>query len=219
MRTWPFRQYNLNDIDSNFTLNTTGDDGIFAAYGNGAFFGDGFTTIPVGNVFPGADSFVYSPLATIQIAPSGTTASMFAGITLKASLTTDENGDQLRWNKDRLNDLNAVLSGQPMPVMKQGVIAIQNYCFEGYPLPGKVGVISNNGNGKVVALNYADIEASGYSYNQIIGRFMSDAPTMVINQLTGQYSIFEITAGIPGFPYSSGAVTGTFIDLFHIYAT
>lgn len=133
----PFRDYNEKDVINFYTLS-----GVPLPVGNGvlvAITGAGFVaTGPdvvemIGDYAqgPGQTSFLnnvvaqrYGALPKITFAQSGVQP---LGLTLFDCTEFDENGEPLRYNPRKAAEIEAVISGQAMPVVTKGVFRISGF--------------------------------------------------------------------------------------------
>lgn len=162
LRILPFRQYNENDVvnlyasdkaNTQVTDSGLGDAGIFVAvsagdltdgpvsYETNAYLGK--TDYP----FVGADQL---PVVTAKVTPA-TTGDTPLGVTLAQTAQQDENGEKLIYYPQKQLELQAVHSGQAVPVLTRGIVTLSPAAFDGsIPAPGtNVVTISPDGNGKL----------------------------------------------------------------------
>ena len=146
-RLLPFRQYDENDVINLFALTTStnllttkpaadGDhcDGVFVGVSNGNA-GDSVIDLDDGNdVFfqnysspLGRNPYPTNPM---KVAAAGS-GSAVMGVTLKSTLSIDENNEQLLFNPVKKDELQAVLSGQTVPVLTKGVVTLTAKAVEG----------------------------------------------------------------------------------------
>ena len=146
-RLLPFRQYDENDVVNLFALDAdaVGGGGLKAIQpedddinADGVLVG-----VTAGNLGgnPGEDVIDVSedsrfmasynspvgrnpyPTNPLKVAP-GTSGDAALGVTLRQTLSVDENGESLLFNPIKKDELNAVLSGQTVPVLSKGVISV-----------------------------------------------------------------------------------------------
>lgn len=181
-RLLPFRQYDENDVVNLYALrcdnlqlitqkpgadgnNADGvlvqvEDGnlnegaINASTENGAFQ-NGYSS-PIGrNPYP------ENPLK-ITVAKSGQAT---LGVTLAQTLSIDENNEQLLFNPVKKDELNAVLSGQTVPVLTKGLITVHEN--------GTVATVSNELTvGSKVAANQGKFVEAAAADKNFIGRVL-----------------------------------------------
>tara|TARA_Y100001938_G_C8101618_1_gene442291 strand:+ start:2083 stop:2757 length:675 start_codon:yes stop_codon:yes gene_type:complete len=190
-RLLPFRQYDENDVVNLFALDADSlttqlkamspkDDGINADgvlvgvtagnLGGAGNVGDpdvvdvsedsrfmASYTSPVGrNPYP------TNPL---KVAP-GSSGTAALGVTLRQTLSVDENGESLLFNPIKKDELNAVLSGQTVPVLSKGVITVSaNGMSDTAENTFAVGgALAQDGNGK-----FCDKQSSDVQVGSIMG--------------------------------------------------
>ena len=139
-RLLPFRQYDENDVvnlfaldadkGSNLQLAKPNDDGInadgvlVAVSAGDMVLND---TVDVSEDARFANSYSSpvgrSPYPTnpLKVSPTASGAAPL-GVTFRQTLTNDENGESLLFNPVKKDELNAVLSGQTVPVLTKGII-------------------------------------------------------------------------------------------------
>jgi hypothetical protein len=149
LRLLPFRQYNETDVINLYKVVPTGTNSMASPFVNGGndngvlvkvSAGD-FTLDPVsyeantaasdgGNYlgktdypFIGRDQYPTVNLA-VNEAASGQAGCL--GVTLRQTLTYDENGEKLLYNPQKAIEMQAVLTGQAVPVLTKGVITLDN---------------------------------------------------------------------------------------------
>jgi len=152
-RLLPFRQYDENDVVNLFALDISSitdfttklpssdginADGVLVKVSNGDGTGgdvndygteqsDMFATYssPVGrNPYP------FNPL---RVAPATAGDSGAIGLTLNQTLHVDENGEKLLFNPVKKDELQAVLSGQTVPVISKGIVTLNEVAFDTVP--------------------------------------------------------------------------------------
>ncbi|MDG1089688.1 MAG: hypothetical protein P8P37_02335 [Candidatus Marinimicrobia bacterium] len=194
-RLLPFRQYDENDVVNLFALNakTLGvdlklmkpsaddinADGVLVSVENGNMVDNDV------NSFGEDDRFMNSydspvgrnpyPTNPLKIAPaaSGTRP---LGVTLNQTLAVDENGESLLFNPVKKDELQAVLSGQTVPVLGKGIITVHQSAVE-YQAQGNYGLpivgdrLISAGGGKFASV--APNAAAGVKANQAIGQVLA----------------------------------------------
>lgn len=191
----PLRQYAEAEVVNFFSLNVTGQNGMFVSYVTGnqnPDFANGYSTLSVGAPYTNIVSNRY--LNTRQVKPSqvGDTKWQCAGVTLHTTAEFDENGNKLILQpSDAVTERGYVLSGQSVPILKRGIISLVMNQVDGTPLPGYVGALT--GNGRITVLNPTAFNVTGLGNiaNSIVGRFISSTGTN--NYVTaGGYAQFEV---------------------------
>ena len=168
IRLLPFRQYNETDVINLFALDmggasnvglnglnqmddpfTTGanDAGILVKITAGDMNDDpivyetrsylGKTDYP--NV--GRNQYPVNPLK-VQMCNSGDAA---FGVTLRQTLTHDENGEKLIYYPQKAEELYAVQTGQTVPVLTRGLITLNHTAIEGTPALGDPLMVGDRG--------------------------------------------------------------------------
>jgi len=156
LRLYPFRQYSDHDVinmfanqivDDNPSTNGNGSAGVLVKVLSGNLKKDviefassssylGKTDYP----FLGADKYPQVPLRCI----AATTGNPVLGVTLNQTIANDENGEKLIYNPIKADELQAVLSGQAVPVATKGLFTFANtaYTESATFIPGNVAVVS-----------------------------------------------------------------------------
>ena len=88
----------------------------------------------------GADKYPQVPLRCI----AATTGAPVLGVTLNQTIANDENGEKLIYNPIKADELQAVLSGQAVPVATRGLFTFSNsaYTESATFIPGNLAVVS-----------------------------------------------------------------------------
>ena len=156
LRLYPFRQYSDHDVinlfanqivDDNPSTDGDGSAGVLVKVLSGDLKKDtidfmasssylGKTDYP----FLGADNYPTVPLRCI----AATTGAPVLGVTLNQTVANDENGEKLIYNPIKRDELQAVLSGQAVPVATKGLFTFANTAYtEGATfIPGNLAVVS-----------------------------------------------------------------------------
>jgi len=156
LRLYPFRQYSDHDVINMFANQIVDDDpstdgdgsaGVLVKVLSGNLKKDvvefassssylGKTDYP----FLGADKYPQVPLRCI----AATTGAPVLGVTLNQTIKNDENGEKLIYNPIKRDELQAVLSGQAVPVATRGLFTFNKTAYtEGATfIPGNVAVVS-----------------------------------------------------------------------------
>lgn len=142
-RLLPFRQYDENDVVNLFSLDATtlstdlklmkpGDDdinadGVLVSVTNGNMTEN--DVIEVGEDSRFANNYSSPvgrnpyPTNPLKVAPAASGVTPL-GVTLNQTLAVDENGESLLFNPIKKDELQAVLSGQTVPVLSKGIITV-----------------------------------------------------------------------------------------------
>lgn len=197
IRLLPFRQYNETDVINLYKVDPTGANKMDKPFENGgndagvlvkavlANFDDdpvGYVTDPyLGKTdypFIGRDQYPTVPLA-VNEALSGQAGVL--GVTLRQTLTHDENGEKLLYYPQKAIEMQAVLTGQAVPILTRGVItldgdtafttqptAIGNYVFPSSTEGGKFEAKAYAGSvsASTPVMNIGTVIASGNRVNR-----------------------------------------------------
>lgn len=193
-RLLPFRQYDENDVVNLFSLDADtlavdlrnmkpgadgiNADGVLVSVTNGAMGGD---VIDVGEDSRFANNYSSPvgrnpyPTNPLKVAPAASGARPL-GVTLNQTLATDENGESLLFNPVKKDELQAVLSGQTVPVLGKGIITVHSNAIEyqaqgAYGLPKVGDKLISAGGGKFAAVP-ANAQP-GVAANQGIGQVLA----------------------------------------------
>lgn len=182
LRLYPFRQYSEYDVVNLFASDTV--DTLPSTNGNGS--AGVFVKVSAGNLdldpityatndtvlgktdypFLGAAQYPSVPLTFT----AATTGAPVLGITLNQTLLTDENGEKLLYNPIKRAELQAVLSGQAVPVATRGIFTLADTAIDWVDAnmapnshllislnAGKVSGLSSVNNGPTLSGNYTII--------------------------------------------------------------
>ena len=83
----------------------------------------------------GYNAYPYNGM-TVEPAGAGEVA---VGITLRETLAYDENGEKLLYYKQKLDEAQAVLPGQTVPVLTRGLVLLDSSAFDAYDHDGDGG--------------------------------------------------------------------------------
>lgn len=182
----PLRTVDENDIINEYALAGVTEQGTFVKISSGSLT-DGFGQVGAsfGAAFDGTSSPQWGTKNQITEITSGDLAVDVLGITLYNVLAVDENGENLKYNKQKREELHAVLIGDSVPVAQKGRFILGPEAFEvvgaapdfGSSVMPAVGdriVPSNNTNGKVDIVPKAKIvaspaDATEYTQEQVLG--------------------------------------------------
>lgn len=147
----PFRDYSEHEVINLFALQGEGNKGMFVtSVGSGWNFNTP-SAFDDNSSINGTVSSRFNVPHLIKPAPSGTTASMVLGMTLKDVRSFDENGYPLKFEPKKAAERDLIISGEAVPVVKRGVFVYSG--INGSPAFGSGLAISDAGDGslKVVA--------------------------------------------------------------------
>ena len=215
LRLYPFRQYSDNDVINMFASDTV--DATPSTNGNGS--AGVFVKVSAGNLdldpiqytaaditdtlgkadypFLGAAQYPAVPLQ-FTAATAGTPV---LGITLNQTLAADENGERLLYNPVKRAELQAVLTGQAVPVATKGIFTLADTAIDWVDASMSVNnhlVISANA-GKVSGLSAATVSPITGT-TSIIGRILGTGQRVSQNgksdyfagTTTGKYALVQI---------------------------
>jgi len=211
-RLLPFRQYDENDV-INLFANATSDDkpstngngsaGVFVSISNGDLKLDPVTYVdhtPLGGTFDHTKN--QYPEVTLKVTAAGVAAKAgeVIGVTLKQTLEKDENEEKLLYNPVKKDELQAVLSGQAVPIATRGIFTLTSDAVDAtltstWPQPGYAVVMGPETAGKVSGIAfdslYADYSTSagtntttGTNFG-VGGTFVSYGPASVLGTWLG----------------------------------
>lgn len=213
LRLYPFRQYSEHDVinlfasdtaDSTPSTNGNGSAGVFVKVSAGNLDLDPITYATNDTVlgktdypFLGAAQYPSVPL-TFTAATAG---SPVLGITLNQTLLTDENGEKLLYNPVKRAELQAVLSGQAVPVATRGVFTLADTAIDWVDASMTVNnhlIISANA-GKVSGLAASTVSPITGT-TSIVGRILATGQRVSQNgksdyfagATTGKYALVQI---------------------------
>jgi hypothetical protein len=215
IRLLPFRQYNEQDVVNLFSFecegwlesvdpftNGTHDAGVLVGVTNGDL-AEGPTKYIDAN-YLGKTSYPHVgknqyPVVPIKVGPATGNASAL-GVTLKQTLTHDENGEKLIYYPQKALELNAVKSGDAVPVLSRGVITLDDGAFETFPAPGQYLNASTTTPGKFNAVGgtVSTSTALGVAHCLATGERVADADTDYFADSssggteTGKYAIIKL---------------------------
>ncbi len=188
-RLLPFRQYDENDVinlfanaasDANPTTNGNGSAGVFVSIQAGNFSKDPITYVnrtELGASYGHTRNQYPEVQLKVVAAPVASKAGEVVGVTLKQTIEADENGEKLLYNPVKKDELQAVLSGQAVPVASRGIFTLTSDAIDNgggvmdtHPTPGQACVISPETAGKVSGVAFTTLyggvltSATGYAH-------------------------------------------------------
>jgi hypothetical protein len=123
----------------------------------------------------GSAANVYTPRwfvpNKIQTATSGAAAREVLGMALYSVQETDNLGRKLIYDPVKKDELNVLLSGEAMPVVKRGLFKINDAGYVGTPAVNSLGTVGEDG--KITALTYAELTGAGMTEEYVIGHWVS----------------------------------------------
>lgn len=188
LRLYPYRQYSEHDVINLFASDTA--DSAPSTNGNGS--AGVFVKVSAGNldldpITYAANSYLGKtdyPFVGANLYPSvpltftaATTGAPVLGITLNQTLQYDENGEKLLYRPEKRAELQAVLSGQVVPVATRGTFMLADTAIDWVDAnmaPNSHLIISTNA-GKVSGLASTTVPSTGtplWNYT-IVGRVLA----------------------------------------------
>jgi hypothetical protein len=159
-RILPYRDYSEHDVVNLFALDTAGltladckeagsgdwDSGVVVKVKAGTLPGDvpskldsasgdklrDYLGASFGSAHIGYNAYPSNGM-TVEPAGAGDVA---VGITLRETLAYDENGEKLLYYKQKLDETQAVLPGQTVPVLTRGLVLLDSNAVTGDPAVG-----------------------------------------------------------------------------------
>ncbi len=144
LRLYPFRQYSDVDVinmfasdtvDANPSTNGNGSAGVFVKVSAGNLDLDPiqYTATDITNTLGKTDypflGAVQYPAVPLQFT-AATAGVPVLGMTLNQTLATDENGERLLFNRVKRAELQAVLTGQAVPVATRGIFTLADTAID-----------------------------------------------------------------------------------------
>jgi len=144
LRLYPFRQYSDVDVinmfasdtvDANPSTNGNGSAGVFVKVSAGNLDLDPiqYTATDITNTLGKTDypflGAVQYPAVPLQFT-AATAGVPVLGMTLNQTLATDENGERLLYNPVKRAELQAVLTGQAVPVVTRGLFTLSDFAID-----------------------------------------------------------------------------------------
>jgi hypothetical protein len=182
-RIHPFRDYSEHEVINLFSKDVTGVAGeLVKILRSSPSDTNGFSNTAVGASFDRVTSLRYETKDKITKTVGGENRNQVLGFTLNATLETDENGIPLKYNPRRKEELQAVISGEAVPVVRRGEIMLYSSAYVGTPTPGYAVVPFSGGDGKVHFVDASNTgtvgdntQATTYKNNQVIGTCLSSS--------------------------------------------
>ena len=215
LRLYPFRQYSDVDVinmfasdtvDATPSTNGNGSAGVFVKVSAGNLDLDPiqYTATDITNTL-GKTDYPFLGAAQYPAVPlkftAATAGEPVLGMTLNQTLATDENGERLLYNPVKRAELQAVLTGQAVPVATRGVFTLADTAIDWVDANMVVNshlVISANA-GKVSGL-LASAVSPITGTTSIIGRILGTGQRVSQNgksdyfagSTTGKYALVQI---------------------------
>jgi len=197
-RILPYRDYSEHDVVNLFALNVSGktlssfvsggtgefDSGVVVSVSAGALPGEVSelrASTPdnlrdyLGASFDGAHiGFNGYPANTGMTVAPAAAGGRGLGITLRETLAFDENGEKLLYYKQKLDEAQAVLPGQTVPVLTRGLVLLAASAISGTPSVGDDLEVNSGGKlgtqasgsvvGSVIAIGEESNDSSAKKY-------------------------------------------------------
>lgn len=214
-RLLPFRQYDENDVinlfanatsDTNPTTNGNGSAGVFVSVSAGDFSKDAITYVDraaLGATYDHTKNQYPEVQLKVTAAAVGAKAGEVIGVTLKQTLEQDENGEKLLYNPVKRDELQAVLSGQAVPLATRGIFTLTTDAVEGntdtpntFPTPGQACIMSPVNAGKV----------SGIAFDSLVGDYSAS-----MGSFTPTGTEVSVGGGNANVYYTYANVMGTWL--------
>ena len=215
LRLYPFRQYSDVDVinmfasdtvDATPSTNGNGSAGVFVKVSAGNLDLDpiSYTATDITNTLGKTDypflGAVQYPAVPLQFT-AATAGVPVLGLTLNQTLATDENGERLLYNPVKRAELQAVLTGQAVPVATRGIFTLSDSAIDWVDANMVVNshlIISANA-GKVSGL-LASAVSPITGTTSIIGRILGTGQRVSQNgksdyfagSTTGKYALVQI---------------------------
>jgi hypothetical protein len=188
MKLLPFKSFAESDVINQFSLDGTGERGLFVTVSAGNFDDQhGWdTSNSVGASYDNAYSYRYKVNSTVRACATGDTKYNVLGLTLFNVAETDENGELYKFYKQKRIENSVVLSGQAVPVVGEGIFTIGTGAFEtgSGDAPSVGDVLIPSSGGKVVITGYS----TGIGEQRILGKVLATG-----SKNSNPYVVFKFT--------------------------
>ena len=186
-RLLPYRSVNESDIVNEYALDRTGDYGMFVKVSRGDSNDiQGQVAASYGASFDRVTSPRWGVKNEITPTVSGDDKWDLLGVTLFNTYEVDENGIPLKFYRQKLTELHAVLSGHACPVATRGRFtlgvdactvtggALGTGAGQGFPSPGWVGCISDFAAGELDFVPTSRVNTTGGSAGNTEGYYTNE---------------------------------------------
>lgn len=149
LRILPFRQYDENDVINLYSLDETipadpSADGVNAAGVvvkiTAGVMGDGVISLEdntyLGKKYSAPVGQNKYPSNPLKVKAADNASDSALGITLRQTLSHDENGEKLLYYRLKADELQAVLPGETVPVLTKGVVTLSADAVSGVLVAG-----------------------------------------------------------------------------------
>jgi len=200
LRLLPYKQYSEKDVVNLFALSSTSagladpsvngdnDNGVFVQVSAGDLNGDAVSYISndyVGKQHASPVGRNYLPTVPLKI-EAATTGSRTLGVTLNQTLTRDENSEKVLYNPTKKAELQAVTSGEAVPVATRGVFLITADAVDGALAVGGGFKISKSDVGKIGPVT------SGAATDPILGTVIGTGSRKAGDGQAGNYYMIKL---------------------------
>jgi len=200
LRLFPFRQYSDHNVINMFANQTVDDNPSTDGNGSAGVIVKVFTAggVPGGSIskdviefassssylgktdypFLGADKYPQTPLRV----GAATTGVPVLGVTLNQTISNDENGEKLLYNPVKKDELQAVLSGQAVPVATKGLFTFAaggaTSTFSAFgnnttTVPGNLAVIDSSNDGMMVGVTPEVVDSLNTPGHRVVGHIIA----------------------------------------------
>jgi len=200
LRLFPFRQYSDHNVINMYANQTVDDNPSTDGNGSAGVIVKVFTAggVPGGSIskdviefassssylgktdypFLGADKYPQVPLRCI----AATTGAPVLGVTLNQTISNDENGEKLLYNPVKRDELQAVLSGQAVPVATKGLFTFAaggaTSTFSAFgnnttTVPGNLAVIDSSNDGMMVGETPEVVDSPNSPAYRVVGHIVA----------------------------------------------
>ena len=220
-RFYPYHAYDEHEVVSLFSKDVTGLAGELVKIVTGSAnpqVADGWainSSVGAAVYNQQAISQRYETKMKVTVTVSGDSIYNALGFTEYSTLEYDENGIPLRYNEQRAKEINAVISGETVPIITKGIIGIWGQYIDQSlsPVqPGNLVCISRSGQGLIAAVNpnntaiFASANTGSqnqvYHSQSVIGKFLTSLPTSLNSGIAnewstmGGYAIFQFDTSV-----------------------
>ena len=212
--------------DTNPSTNGNGSAGVFVSVksGGGNFSNDPITYVDRAELSASQDHTrnQYPEVQLkVEAAAVAAKAGEVIGVTLKQTLEQDENGEKLLYNPVKKDELQAVLSGQAVPLATRGIFTLTSDAIDNaggniatHPTPGQACIISPETAGKVSGIafttlygptltsttGHAHVAGGGtvvkYTADHVIGTWIGTGTRRTVGPITdvaaGTYGVLKL---------------------------
>lgn len=206
-RLFPFHDLDNHKKVNLYSLDRTGEAGMLVKIATGSANPqttevDGYISTAVGQSYNGTYSNRYEVKWKATPTVSGDTRYTALGITEYSTLEVDENGFPLKYFDSRAKEIGAVRSGEAIPIITEGLVAIWGKDIDQTTSPvqpGHLAVISRSGNGYLASADptsataFKAISNTGtlpfvYDYRHVVGKWITSLPTSTNTGIANEFS-------------------------------